>query len=169
MLESLGLDATTTSAYRIWLRRTTAGDAEVAEQLRVSTDEVARARQQLLDLGLLLDSWEEPGRLVAVNPGIVIERLYQEEQLRLAQRQQELLTARAGLNDLLADYTSGIAGHGAPDSVEHLEGIDRIRSAIEELSSAAQREVLAMHPAQEHSQAALTEALALDKKAIERG
>ncbi|HST84623.1 MAG TPA: hypothetical protein VLL08_22990, partial [Kineosporiaceae bacterium] len=169
MLESLGLDGTTTSAYRIWLRNATLTIAEVAQQLDVSQDVVQRAQQVLLDRGLLLVSWEEPGRLVPVNPGIAVERIYQEEQLRLAQQQKELLAARAGLTDLVQDYASGVGSRSATESVDHLEGIDRIRSTIEELSSTAQREVLAMHPSREHSVAALAEALALDIKAIERG
>jgi sugar-specific transcriptional regulator TrmB len=169
MLESLGLDATTTSAYRIWLRNATLTIAEVAQQLEVEPEAVEAAQRVLLERGLLLVSWEESGRLVPVNPGITIERLYQEEQLRLARQQQELLAARAGRTDLVEDYARGVGSRSAADSVDQLEGIDRIRSTIEELSTTAQREVLAMHPSREHSATALREALALDVKAIERG
>lgn len=169
MLESLGLDATTTSVYRIWLRDTSLPTDQVAQQLGISGDSVDRARAALLERGLLIPSWEEPGRLVAVNPEVALERLYRERDAELARQQEQLAAARLAVTHLVQDYSESVGTRGPTDSIDQLEGIDAIRREITDLGAHMRQEMLALHPASEHTPEALEAALQLDMEAMRRG
>lgn len=169
MLESFGLDPTATSVYRIWLRDGSISVAELADRLCVSVGEVETAQQELVDRGLLLESWEEPGKLIPLNPEAGIERLYREQQAELTRQEAKLASARAALTELVEEYARGVGNRKVTDSIDHLQGIDEIRSMIAELGARTEREMLAMHPASVHSAESLKAALPLDVEAMDRG
>lgn len=168
MLDLLGLDEVTLAAYRLWLRHTEMGVAEVATALGTSGSSVRQARDRLVELSLLLPSAEHPGYLVAVHPEPGLEHLLQAQHEALIRRHERLLRARAQVNTFVSEYLDNRPdGKGA--EVERFDSIDQARAELLNLLGRADCEVLAMHTRLGRPPALTSEVLPVELRALRRG
>lgn len=127
-LASLGVTATDEQIYRFFLRNPGAEQSAAAADLG---PDVGPAIVRLTRLGLLKRDHE--ARVLAVDPRDTIDRLVQ-------QRLDEVAAAKAMLPSLLAEQTAATT----VEHIERIDGADRVRARIAELSVRA-RECLSMH------------------------
>ncbi|MCM3922302.1 LuxR C-terminal-related transcriptional regulator [Frankia sp. AiPs1] len=167
-LDILGLDDDALSAYRLWLRHGPLGVSEAAQMLGESTNGVGRARDRLVELGLLLASRDRPGRFVAVHPEAGLDHLLQAQHEQLIRRHERLVRARAQMSVFVSDYLESRPG---PDAVEvqRIDGVDQARAELLALVGRAEREVLTLRTRRGWSAALSADVMPVELRALRRG
>ncbi|MEU9289187.1 helix-turn-helix transcriptional regulator [Streptomyces sp. NPDC048275] len=145
MLMALGLDQDTEVLYRTMLIHPTADLAAFCEILGRSEGAVRQALDRLSELGLVRNSYEEPGQLRAVSPELGLDLLLARQQAELAAQQQRIEASRAAAAQLIADYAQ-LRPAAAQPGVEQLVGIDAIRDRLAELTHDTRDEVMTFSP-----------------------
>jgi DNA-binding CsgD family transcriptional regulator/sugar-specific transcriptional regulator TrmB len=167
MLEAFGVGQLAESAYLTMLRYPDAGVAELADRLGVSEHVVRETLDELARLSLLRPSWEDPRLLRPVSPEIGLEFLLARQEAELTRRQHQLEDGRAALAMLVAEQ-AGRRPASHPN-VEELVGVDAVRDRLEQLTMAAQSDVMAFAPGGAHTPESLMASQPLDQQLLERG
>ncbi|MBP2708343.1 hypothetical protein JOL79_31650 [Microbispora sp. RL4-1S] len=139
-LAGLGVSEEEERVYRALLREPNLNAQTLAAILDVPA---ARILERLQALGMV--KLGSNNKLVAVDPNIVVERLIELRLDNLQTQLQRTLSARHVVSGLLQDKRKDL-----PDplnvGVEPVEGLDRVRELIEELSFYTHGEMLAIQP-----------------------
>ncbi len=168
LLELLGLDDVTLSAYRLWLRHPDMDVNGVAIAVGQANDTIRRSRDRLVELSLLLPSTEHPGHLVAVHPEAGLEHLLQAQHEALIRRHERLVRARAQVSTFVSEYLDNRPG-GDGAEVEHIDSADQARAELLTLVGRAEKEVLALHTRRGRPPALTAEVLPVELRALQRG
>jgi DNA-binding CsgD family transcriptional regulator len=145
-----GLGSHSEAVYRLVLDRPYLQIGEISARLGLTEREVGQACQHLMDLHLLHRSDTGPGRFCPVTPEARLAALLRhgEEDVdgaELTERPRGDSEARA-LARVLAQRYSG-SGHVAAEVGERIVGVEAIRERLAGLGRRAQREWLAVVPA----------------------
>ena len=167
MLELLGLDPSAEAVYRLVLGRPEWGIGEITEYLGWPETEVRAALDALADLHLLRPRDDDPDRLQPVDPEVGLASLLARREAELGRRQQQIEATRAAVAALTTEYGNG---HGyAPEVIDRLEGLDQVRSRLEELASTARRECLSFLPGGARKPDAMEAGAPLNQQMVENG
>jgi DNA-binding CsgD family transcriptional regulator/sugar-specific transcriptional regulator TrmB len=168
MLEALGLDAEAETVYRFMLAHRTWGAAQIAEGLGWRKEKVHKALDRLADLTLLRQSQDTPSTLAPVHPELGLQALLQREEAQLFERQQRLAKSRAASTQLIADYLA-IHHRKASQDAYWLDGLDSIRSRLEELAERTQSVCMSLMPSGLRSGESIDAIKLLDELMMGRG
>ncbi len=136
MLRILGLGEDEEQVYRALLRLSTAGRAELARQLPLPADRIARALDGLRGRGLVAPAGAEPDPpLRPLPPDVALG----DELLR---QQQSLDSARRRVAQLTEEYRARVRRHDADHLVEIVTGTDALRARLRRLQDDARADVL---------------------------
>ncbi|WP_322758987.1 helix-turn-helix transcriptional regulator [Frankia sp. Cr2] len=176
MLDLLGLDDVALATYRLWLRQEDLTTEDVSLALGLPANIIARARDRLVELSLLVMSNDHPGRLVAVHPEVPLEQLIRQQhdqlirrQEQLIRREEQLIRARLQVSTLVADYLHGRQPGDSGSEVERLDSADAVKIKFVELVTGAEREVLALHTQHGQQPAATPEGTRAILRTLARG
>ncbi|MFF6886048.1 LuxR C-terminal-related transcriptional regulator [Streptomyces sp. NPDC012421] len=168
MLQALGLGAAVEAVYRGMLADPSGGVAELAARLGRTETQVREGLDQLVDLGLLKPSRDDPGALRAVRPELGLEVLLRRQEQELVRRQQELENSRAAAAQVVSEFAE-LRPNTEIDGAERLVGMDAIQSRLEQLAHGLERECLAILPGGALSAASMEASRPLDRRALARG
>ncbi len=168
MFEALGLSAQTEAVYLALLNYPDAGTDEIAGQLNMSETQVREALDELARMSLLRDP--EPGSapLRLIDPQIGLSALLARQHAEVARRQLEIEESRAALTALLTAHAERKPRTAEP-GIEHLTGIDEIRTRLMTLADSCQWEACSFMPGGAQSAESLAASRKLDAEAIDRG
>ncbi|MFE9564811.1 LuxR C-terminal-related transcriptional regulator [Streptomyces sp. NPDC006487] len=138
------------------------------EHLHWPTAKVRVALDECVRLTLIRPSWETPGRLRAVSPDLGLQSLLAQHEAALLSRQRQMADTRVEVARLIEEFTVS-RQQRRHSEVERLEGIDRIRDRIEELSMSCRKSLDAFAPGGGQSQASRTASRPLSASLNERG
>ncbi|MFE6764016.1 LuxR C-terminal-related transcriptional regulator [Streptomyces sp. NPDC057689] len=145
MLELLGLGKNPAELYRAVLANPGLTVEELVDTLRWPADQVRSALDECVRLSLIRPSWEPPGTLRPVPPDVGLQALLARQEADILERQRQMTNVRVEVSRLVHEYAATQrASHRI--ETEHIEGIDEIRSRIEELSHSCRDSLLAFHP-----------------------
>lgn len=167
-----GLTARAESVYRVALDEST-WDAEVlvrdgSARTGLPPEQVREALAELLALELLRrGSAQSPGRLRVVAPDVVLEARLDASRQDLLDAQRRVDLAARQLLDLQAAHHRARAGQ-VEHSVERLEGLDAVRSRLEQLARGARQEALSFMRGPQDAES-MEASWPLDEQALERG
>ncbi|MFF7279673.1 LuxR C-terminal-related transcriptional regulator [Streptomyces griseorubiginosus] len=145
MLELLGLGKNSAELYRAVLAQPGLSVEDLMNTLRWPADRVRSALDECVRLSLIRPSWETPGTLRAVPPDVGLQALLARQEADFLERQRQMTDARVEVSRLVHDYAAA-QRESHHIETERIEGIDEIRSRIEELSHSCQDSLLAFHP-----------------------
>ncbi|MEX2984309.1 LuxR C-terminal-related transcriptional regulator [Streptomyces sp. C36] len=166
MFATLGLETTDEAVYREMVESPALGVEEIAARLATSSDRVRACLDKLFELRLIQESFEAPGRFVAVEPAVGLQQLLARQHDELIERQRQIAASHASFVRMLAHTGTRPSDGGG---VERLEGMDAVQRRLQELSREAVREVLTFMPGGPQSAAALRAARLNDGHAMDRG
>lgn len=169
MLESLGFSEAAETLYRFLLQEPMVGDEVAAQKLGVPVEEVVTARAQLIQTGLIRDSWDDNSSIAFGNPQLLLDAALRRQETELAQRQEALAESRLGLQSLLIDYLEATSQPSMAGEVVELVGKEAIQRELETWSHKVRRELLALHPDTSYTAEQLASAQAMDLAALARG
>ncbi len=169
MLESLGFSEAAETLYRFLLQEPMVGDEVAAQKLGVPVTEVTTARAQLIQAGLIRDSWDDESGVAFGNPQLLLDAALRRQETDLAHRQEELAESRLGLESLLTEYLEATSQPSMAGEVVELVGREAIQRELETWSQKVQRELLALHPDISYTAEQLASAQAMDLAALARG
>jgi DNA-binding CsgD family transcriptional regulator len=164
----LGLTSVQEAVYRTALDGPHLSDEEIAQKLDLGVDEVRTVLVTLLDMRIMRESHEEPGRLVAVDPVVGLQDLLAREHEQLMERQQQIAASQSLVLRMLAERDLSV-GATTGDGVQRLVGVDVVQQRLERLSRDVQRSVMTFMPGGAQSSAALEAARVNDARALGRG
>ncbi|MDF3143697.1 MULTISPECIES: helix-turn-helix transcriptional regulator [unclassified Streptomyces] len=162
------LSAEVQAVYRALLQHPEWGLADIAQNTRLSEDEVRCALDQLTDRSLLHERADSGGGFIPVNPEVALTPALRRLEAELDARRAHLSRERAAIADLAAEYTALTTGRGSGDT-ERLVGVDSVRVRLMELSQRAESEVRTFVPGGALSPAALAAGRPLDEQNLARG
>ncbi|MGY4983970.1 LuxR C-terminal-related transcriptional regulator [Streptomyces sp. 900105755] len=165
MLRSLGMSSHAEAVYRAALRHQDHGVVALAQDTGLTVQEVRAALDELALLALLKPSAQFEGRLRAVSPDVGLTALLASAEAELASRHAQVEAARAEIAAIAADHRSSRSFDGGT----RLEGLDAIRSRLEELQRATEFECLSLNPGGAHRPEARETAAPLNEEALQRG
>jgi sugar-specific transcriptional regulator TrmB/DNA-binding CsgD family transcriptional regulator len=165
-LADLGLDETAERAYRHCLRDKTMTATGLAEALHVDRAETAGIVRELVRLGLVrqVDAQTFEG----LDPSIALENLISLEIARLREQAGRLDACRSRIGSLSEDFTAA-APRGTRPEVQHIQGPDRVREKLDELSFFARTEIMGLRPSGPWSPATISAARPVDLRCLRRG
>lgn len=166
MLVALGLETVDEAVYREMLESPALGVEEIAARLATTPDRVRACLDKLFELRLVQESFEAPGRFLAVEPATGLQRLLARQHAELIERQRQMADSQASFLRMFAGAGPRVASGGG---VERLEGVDAVQRRLQELARDAVREVLTFMPGGAQSAAALRAARHNDGHALGRG
>ena len=169
MLESLGFSEAAESVYRLLLRDPMTCDEVAASQLGLSVAEVEAAREQLIQAGLIRNSWDDDSSIAFGNPEVLLDAAIRRQEAELAQRQEQLAASRVELQSLLTEYLEATSQPSVAGEVVELVGREAIQRELESWSHKVQYEMLALHPDTSYTAEMLEAAETMDLLALERG
>ncbi|MFJ2744725.1 LuxR C-terminal-related transcriptional regulator [Streptomyces sp. NPDC087440] len=140
---------------------------ELVTELEADETAVRDAISRLTELSLIRRSWENDDLLLPISPEVAVGALLAGQEERLLQQQQELERSRSSMARLVSEYTT--VGHvPGENGVQRLEGIDAIRTRIEELVCRSSVEIISFN-AGSYQAEALEAGRATDRAALDRG
>ncbi|MEH6373998.1 hypothetical protein V7793_06565 [Streptomyces sp. KLMMK] len=132
MFTVLGLETKDEAVYREMLESPALGVEEIAARLSTSPDRVRACLDKLFELQLIQESFEAPGRFLAVEPAVGIQQLLARQHDELIERQRQIAESHASFIRMLA----GTGAHSSRGSgVERLEGMDSVQQRLREWPS----------------------------------
>ncbi|WP_328480640.1 LuxR C-terminal-related transcriptional regulator [Streptomyces sp. NBC_00377] len=145
MLELLGLGKNPAELYRAVLAHPGLSFEDLVDNLRWPAERVRAALNECVRLSLIRPSWETPGTLRPVPPDVGLQALLARHEAEILDQQRQLTDVRVEVSRLVHEYaeTQRESHH---IETERIEGIDEIRSRIEEISHSCQDSLLAFHP-----------------------
>jgi DNA-binding CsgD family transcriptional regulator len=167
MLELLGLDPSSEAVYRLVLGQPTWGIEEITGYLGWPENEVRTALDALADLHLLRPYEGDPDRLQPVSPEVGLASLLARREAELGRRQAQIEATRAAVAALTTEYGTGY-GY-APEVIERLEGLDEVRSRLDELALTAQCECLSFLPGGARKLDAMEAGAPLNQRMLDNG
>lgn len=175
-LQALGITAEAEEVYRYFLRHPGDGVGAATQALDLDADTVEAAVATLRELGLL--DVTEHGRVTATEPQIGIERLIETRLDQLNSEIRRVLASREAIISLLEDHRLGSAPAGGSGrdgtaasrpGIERIEGVERVRRRLDDLSFFAYEEMLCLRPAVPLSKAGLETMRPLELRCLRRG
>ncbi|QIQ03928.1 response regulator transcription factor [Streptomyces liangshanensis] len=164
----LGVDPEEEGLYRVLLRRGADRQESLACLLDRDAESVASVCDHLTELGLVRAG--TGGALHPVSPVKAVESLVMSELDRRRKTLEETVAESGVIDSLLAERDTPV---GTPskqgDLIQHLEGTEAVRSAIDELSFFTWTERLATVPRGVLSEAHIAQARPLDERVLRRG
>ncbi|MEV7071789.1 LuxR C-terminal-related transcriptional regulator [Streptomyces sp. NPDC091972] len=140
MLEPLGLPSHVSEIYRSLLRQP-ASVEDLVSSLGWRPERVRSALDECVRLNLVKPSWGAPENLRAVSPEVALQALMTRRENELLDRRKELAEARTEVARFIDDHKA--AQQDLRGSViERLNGLEEIRSRIEELTQKCEAELL---------------------------
>ena len=136
-----GIDDRSDVLYRAILRHPQRTADQLGRILGWTATEVNEIARPLLRVRLV--RLTESGIYVAPPPNAAIDSLVAAEQVRLAQRQQRVLEARAAAADFTAEHVSGQAERRTPVPMDMVSGAE-IPGAIEDLARTTRGDVCSL-------------------------
>jgi DNA-binding CsgD family transcriptional regulator/sugar-specific transcriptional regulator TrmB len=167
VFESLGLQPDAAVLYRAILDNPQYGVNDLGNLLGWLTDRVRSTLDELAELSLVRPSWEQPETLLAVSPAVGFSILLAQQEQELLRRQQELAANRRAVMELIEEHSW--YRHARYAGIEHLTGLDEIRSRIEELAASCETELMAFVPRGAQSKEAMEASRPLDLAMLQRG
>jgi DNA-binding CsgD family transcriptional regulator len=164
MLELLGVSRRAEAVYRAMLGQPGHGVEGLAGDTGLPAAEVRAALNELADLALLKPSADQGG-LRPVSPQVGLAALLAAAEAEAAIRQARLEATRAAIASIAAEHEHGREGDGA----QRLEGLDTVRTRLEELQQLTEAECLSLNPGGAHLPDARDAAKPLNQQALERG
>jgi DNA-binding CsgD family transcriptional regulator len=144
------------------------GIADICERLGLADSEVRAALDELVELALMRESRDNPGKLRVVRPEVGLETLLRRNEEQLAARQQELASARTQIAQMVAEHLDR-EGRQGPEPTQRLSGLDAIQAQLEMLAQEMTAECLSIQPGGAQPQANIDHARPLDASALARG
>ncbi|MGW1022878.1 helix-turn-helix transcriptional regulator [Streptomyces sp. NPDC002577] len=163
----LGLSAFEETVYRSILRSAGGRVQELVDELAADEAAVRSAISLLTDMSMIRRSWEDADLLLPISPEVAVGSLLADQEERLARRRQELESSRVALARLVSEYST-VGQVPGGNGVQRLEGIDAVRTRIEELVCRSSVEISAFN-AGSYSPDALEAGRATDQSALDRG
>ncbi|MFJ6609057.1 LuxR C-terminal-related transcriptional regulator [Streptomyces sp. NPDC091289] len=117
----------------------------MAELVDRPAEMVGEALDECVRLGLILPSWVNPGRVRAVSPDVALQALLTRQESDLLARQRQISETRVEVARLTEEFTAQ-RSRSERNEVEQLQGLDRIRDRIQELSADCTRSLVAFAP-----------------------
>ncbi|MEV6133412.1 helix-turn-helix transcriptional regulator [Streptomyces violaceusniger] len=142
------------------------GVGELASRLAISTDEVRTCLDELFEMHLVQESFEVPGKFVAVEPAMGLQQLLAWQSDALLKYQRYITDSQTVLVRMLVNGTRRPA---TDERVEQLTGMDAIQRRLQRLAGDVTQEVLTFMPSGAQSPAALSAARRNDAHILERG
>jgi DNA-binding CsgD family transcriptional regulator/sugar-specific transcriptional regulator TrmB len=168
MLKPLGLSADAEQTYWCLARHPRIELPALTELLGWPEQRVERCVHELLDVGLIRHSLEQPGQLYVVNPEASLVPLLTRQELELLDRQQEVIASRAAIEQFVAEYESRVAATGYAGA-ERLIGVDNVRARLESLIGGVETELMGFSDGGPQSEESLAAARPLDEAVLGRG
>lgn len=165
MFDSIGLDAFTVTVYLCVLWNPSWCVGEIVEHLGATEAQVRRALDDLVGLRLLRPSVERPSDYRPVSPEVGFASLLARGEAELLRQQQEMAQARAAIASIAVEYAR-VKGH---EEVVRLDGLDAVRSRLEELAHRARSECLSFRPGGAQRSETIDASRPLDREALARG
>jgi DNA-binding CsgD family transcriptional regulator/sugar-specific transcriptional regulator TrmB len=165
VFESFGLSSNAELVYKVMLSRPTWGVAELSAQTKLSEEEVRESLDNLIETALVRSSPEAPGLLRPISPHVGLSALIAQAESQMAQRQQEIESARAVILVLTEAHTH----QARRDELIRWDGLDTVRTRLEELAASARTECLSFNPGRADKPDAMTASKPLNQQALERG
>lgn len=169
MLAALGVDESAERIYRVVLDHPELGVEGLAAHAGLTEEQVRTALDELFALSLVRESFDQPGRLRALDPEIGLHAALARQQEELVRRQQQAAASQAAVARMLAERARSASPGGEHDGAEPLIGMDAVQDRLERFSHETGTEVLAFMPGGAHSLPALEAARANDTRLLERG
>ncbi len=165
MLENLGLSCPAEATYRAMLRHPRYGVADLAAATGLPDSQVRAALNELGDLALLKPSEGAGLGLRPVNPSVGLAALLATAEAEALAKQAQVETARAAIAAITAEITPTAEDYGAL----HWQGLEAVRSRLEELQLMTESECLSLNPGGAHRADARSAATPVNQRALERG
>ncbi|MFI6508994.1 LuxR C-terminal-related transcriptional regulator [Streptosporangium sp. NPDC050855] len=162
---ALGMTAEAEEVYRYFLRHPGEGVDAAGRALPLGPETVEAAVATLRALSLLDVS--DRHRVVATEPQIGIERLIEARLDELNAEIRRVLATRDSIASFFEDHRWGEAP--ATALIERVEGLERVRRKLDDLSFFTHEETLCLHPGGPLSDAAIETARTLDTRSLRRG
>ncbi|MEE1928090.1 helix-turn-helix transcriptional regulator [Streptomyces sp. TRM 70351] len=167
MYETGEIDAATSRIYRLRVMHATESLERIATRAGVTPQEAAAAESRLAALGLLQPA--PSGGWAAVSPETAADTLLAAAQREVLERQSAIAATRARLHALTGEYLEARSLRSDKGSIEIIEGIDSIRSVIDDLARHCSSSVDALIPGGGLDEAAISSATRLDRETLARG
>ncbi|MFB7513700.1 LuxR C-terminal-related transcriptional regulator [Streptomyces sp. NPDC056144] len=168
MLETLGLDPLAEATYQLMLGEPEIDVAGIARRTGAAPEEVRAAMDRLAALSLLRRPYEDGAPARVVSPEYGLEALLAQQQAELVERQHRIEQSRAAAAALIAKFAQS-HGLGSHPHVEHLDGVEAVRSRLAELVEDVTEELAAFSPGRVQTEENLNAARPLDEKLLARG
>ncbi|WP_328617623.1 LuxR C-terminal-related transcriptional regulator [Amycolatopsis sp. NBC_00355] len=165
-LADLGLDETAERAYRHCLRHKTVTVGGLADALHLDRTEAVGIVRELVRLGLVRQ--DDAQTFDARDPAIALENLISLEIARLGEQIGRIDACRSRIASLSEDFTA-TAARGTGPEVQHIQGLDRVREKLDELSFFARTEIMGLQPSGPWSPETISAARPLDLRCLRRG
>ncbi|MFE0458540.1 LuxR family transcriptional regulator [Kitasatospora sp. NPDC058965] len=165
MLENLGVSRPAEAIYRAMLRHPRHGVADLAAATALPASQVRDALNELGDLALLKPSDSAGLGLRPVNPKVGLAALLAAAEAEAVAKQAQVETARAAIAAITAEHMPTAEDYGAM----HWQGLDAVRSRLEELQLLTETECLSLNPGGAHRADARSAATPVNQQALERG
>ena len=166
-LAFLGVPPEDEQAYRLILRTGAAERDELARQLG---DDGLALSERLTGIGLAKETGD--GVLHAVSPARAVERLVKDSVERLRAELEEQVVARGIVDSLISEReapTARLSPAYGDAMVQRLEGMEQVRSVIDELTFFTWTESLTTNPGGVLSEDTIRHARPLDERILRRG
>ncbi|MET9666777.1 helix-turn-helix transcriptional regulator [Streptomyces sp. NPDC006475] len=167
MLESVGLEKQDHDVYRALLLHPNWDISDIERDLGLSEDALRATLDRLSKLSLLRSSTSTE-HFVPANPEVGLTPLLQHIEAELDERRATLSRDRAVMAALTSEYTA-LRIQAGTEGLEHLHGLDSVRTRLRELSQQAATEVRAFMPGGALSAGALEACRPLDGHNLARG
>ncbi|MFJ8510252.1 LuxR C-terminal-related transcriptional regulator [Streptomyces avermitilis] len=169
MGEVSGLDPVANTVYRAILKHSSGSLDLIAEETRLSSDQLEEALERMERMGLIRPAQSHPVGIRPLPPEAAISSLLAAREAELAAKQHQLAMERAAAARLIAEYAEFAPPFVEQPSVDQLTGLDEIREFLTDLSWEAEEEVLTFAPQGAHQPESIAAAKPLDERLRDRG
>jgi predicted transcriptional regulator/DNA-binding CsgD family transcriptional regulator len=164
LFESLGVSELAETVYVALLTHPELGVAALAGQLQLREWDVRKALDELMDLALLTEGTSELGVRV-VGPTVGLAALFARVEEDVVRRLQQLDATRAAIARLAAAHDDS----RPRERLLRLDGVDAVRSRIDELADWAKRECVSLNPSTAQTLDAKAASAPLNARMLGRG
>ncbi|MEY9928011.1 DNA-binding CsgD family transcriptional regulator/sugar-specific transcriptional regulator TrmB [Catenulispora sp. GP43] len=161
----LGLGDDSASVYQEMLRAPADSATGIAHRLGWDEPRTLAALAELERLELVRPSWQTPGALRAVEPGVGLAALLSRQEAELQRRREAVEAGRLVVQDVVTQFSDTRQWV----NVEVLTGLDAIRLRIQSLAAECRTELAGMAPGGPQSAATMAASKPLDQALLERG
>ena len=165
LLSDLGVGIEVERVYRLLLRLGRATSDQLLLTTSLPSSTVDDALTQLHALGFV--QWEGREHIAAVDPGVCVERLIEEQLASLRSVVRRVEAVRTSVHALRQEASTH-AQQSAPD-FERIVGGAAVWARLDELSFFARQEVLTIHPSAPWEPEYIEAARPLDLRCVRRG